>query len=121
MSSIEDDEFRRRKLEEVLEVKSLRRIISAYLNYPEAAEEDFRRYERCFSKLPLSYKELLSHLPLEFQKVRCAGIIEGFSMCGGDFIEVYSDPSQVGGIANVGNQYMSSYWSLGCSCDLLLS
>ena len=35
----EKDEERRRqrKLEEALEVKSLRRIISAYLNYPEAA------------------------------------------------------------------------------------
>lgn len=27
-----------------------------------------------------------------------AGITEGFSMCGGDFVEVYSDPSQIGGI-----------------------
>lgn len=25
-----------------------------------------------------------------------AGITEGFSMCGGDFVEVYNDPSQVG-------------------------
>ena len=25
-----------------------------------------------------------------------AGITEGFSMCGGDFVEVYSHPSQVG-------------------------
>ena len=25
-----------------------------------------------------------------------AGITEGFSMCGGDFVEVYSDPSQFG-------------------------
>ena len=25
-----------------------------------------------------------------------AGITEGFSMCGGDFVEVYGDPSQVG-------------------------
>lgn len=25
-----------------------------------------------------------------------AGITEGFSMCGGDFVEVYSDPSQIG-------------------------
>lgn len=32
-SSIEDEELRRRKLEEALEVKSLRRIISAYLKY----------------------------------------------------------------------------------------
>ena len=27
-----------------------------------------------------------------------AGITEGFSMCGGDFVEVYSDPSHVGRI-----------------------
>ena len=25
-----------------------------------------------------------------------AGITEGFSMCGGEFVEVYSDPNQVG-------------------------
>ncbi|XP_042011447.1 carnosine N-methyltransferase-like [Salvia splendens] len=70
MSSIEDEELRRRKLEEALEVKSLRRIISAYLNYPEAAEEDIKRYERCFRRLPLAHKALLSHLPLKFQKLR---------------------------------------------------
>jgi len=28
-----------------------------------------------------------------------AGITEGFSMCGGDFVEVYSDPSQAGMVA----------------------
>lgn len=33
MSSIGDEELRRRKLEEALEVKSLRRNISAYLKY----------------------------------------------------------------------------------------
>ncbi|PIN11018.1 putative trehalase [Handroanthus impetiginosus] len=70
MSSVEDEELRRRKLEEALEVKSLRRIISAYLNYPEAAEEDIRRYERCFRRLPLAHKALLSHLPLKFQRLR---------------------------------------------------
>ncbi|KAL6287077.1 hypothetical protein ACE6H2_011467 [Prunus campanulata] len=67
----EDDERRRqRKLEEALEVKSLRRIISAYLNYPEAAEEDVRRYERSFKMLPPSHKALLSHYPLKFQRLR---------------------------------------------------
>ncbi|KAK6152937.1 hypothetical protein DH2020_012576 [Rehmannia glutinosa] len=74
MASIEDEELRRRKLEEALEVKSLRRIISAYLNYPEAAEEDIRRYERYFRRLPLAHKALLSHLPLKFQKLRCVDI-----------------------------------------------
>ncbi|CAK9139389.1 unnamed protein product [Ilex paraguariensis] len=35
---------------------------------------------------------MLSSTPLG----NSAGITEGFSMCGGDFVEVYSDPSQVG-------------------------
>ncbi|KAB2073547.1 hypothetical protein ES319_A07G090300v1 [Gossypium barbadense] len=57
MEMEEDEERRRqRKLEEALEVKSLRRIISAYLNYPEAAEEDVRRYEKSFKKLPPAHK-----------------------------------------------------------------
>ncbi|KAL3844800.1 hypothetical protein ACJIZ3_002203 [Penstemon smallii] len=65
-----EEELRRRKLEEALEVKSLRRIISAYLNYPEAAEEDIRRYERCFRRLPPAHKALLSSQPHKFQKLR---------------------------------------------------
>ncbi|KAG8647435.1 hypothetical protein MANES_09G077000v8 [Manihot esculenta] len=68
----EENEERRhqRKMEEVLEVKSLRRIISAYLNYPDAAEEDVKRYERSFKKLPPAHKALLSHYPLKFQRLR---------------------------------------------------
>ncbi|XP_008378352.3 uncharacterized protein [Malus domestica] len=67
----EDDERRRQsKLEEALEIKSLRRIISAYLNYPEASEEDVRRYERSFRMLPPAHKALLSHYPLKFQRLR---------------------------------------------------
>lgn len=67
----EDDERRRqRQLEEALEVKSLRRIISAYLNYPDAAEEDVKRYERSFKKLPPAHKALLSHYPSKIQKLR---------------------------------------------------
>nr|GMC64492.1 carnosine N-methyltransferase isoform X2 [Ipomoea batatas] len=49
---------RRRKLEEALEVKALRRIISAFINYPEASEEDIKRYERSFRKLPQAHKVL---------------------------------------------------------------
>ncbi|XP_057461156.1 uncharacterized protein LOC130751586 [Actinidia eriantha] len=67
----EDEEIlRRRRLEEALEVKSLRRIISAYLNYPDASEDDVKRYEKSFRKLPPAHKALLSHLPLKFQKLR---------------------------------------------------
>ncbi|CAI9112569.1 OLC1v1013038C1 [Oldenlandia corymbosa var. corymbosa] len=69
-NNVDEDELRRMKLEVALEVKSLRRIISAYLNYPEAAEEDVRRNERSFQKLPQAHKELLSHLPSKFQKLR---------------------------------------------------
>ncbi|CAA2998063.1 Hypothetical predicted protein [Olea europaea subsp. europaea] len=36
--------------------------------------------------------------PVSFPDIHpaSAGITEGFSMCGGDFVEVYNDPSQVG-------------------------
>ncbi|KAK4593975.1 hypothetical protein RGQ29_017875 [Quercus rubra] len=67
----EDEERRRqRKAEEALEVKSLRRIVGAYLNYPDAAEEDVKRYERSYKKLPPAHKALLSHYPLKFQRIR---------------------------------------------------
>lgn len=40
-----------------------------------------------------------------------AGITEGFSMCGGDFVEVYSDSSQIGR----GNyEYLQLYFFLIC-------
>ncbi|KAG9129263.1 hypothetical protein Leryth_006474 [Lithospermum erythrorhizon] len=72
MKGIEEDEEElvRKKHEEALEVQSLRRIISAYLNYPEAAEDDVGRYERSFRRLSPSHKALLSHLPLKYQKLR---------------------------------------------------
>ncbi|XP_043690115.1 carnosine N-methyltransferase-like [Telopea speciosissima] len=63
-------ELQHSKLEEALEVKSLRRIISAYLNYSNAAEEDVRRYERSYKKLPPAHKALLSHFPLKCQRLR---------------------------------------------------
>ncbi|CAK9139388.1 unnamed protein product [Ilex paraguariensis] len=52
----EEAELRRRKIEEALEAKSLRRIISAYLNYLEAAEEDVKRFERSFRRIPVAHK-----------------------------------------------------------------
>ncbi|XP_022936053.1 carnosine N-methyltransferase-like isoform X2 [Cucurbita moschata] len=69
---VEEDEerTRQRKLEEALEIKSLRRIVSAYLNYPEASEEDVKRYERSFNRLPPAHKALLSHFPLKFERLR---------------------------------------------------
>ncbi|KEH35166.1 carnosine N-methyltransferase isoform X2 [Medicago truncatula] len=70
MEDAEEEQRRRLKLEEALEIQSLRRIISAYLNYPDAADEDVRRYERSFRKLPPAHKALLSHYPLKFQRLR---------------------------------------------------
>ncbi|KAI9154254.1 hypothetical protein LWI28_023414 [Acer negundo] len=62
----EDEErCRQRRLEEALEVKSLRRIISAYLNYPEAAYEDVKRYEKCSRKLSPAHKEMSIELSLQ--------------------------------------------------------
>ncbi|KAL9319508.1 hypothetical protein ACSQ67_011347 [Phaseolus vulgaris] len=66
----EEEQRRRLKLEEALEIQSLRRIISAYLNYPDAAEEDVRRYERSYRKLPPAHKALLPHYPRKFQRLR---------------------------------------------------
>uniref|UniRef100_A0A2P2ME89 Uncharacterized protein MANES_09G077000 n=1 Tax=Rhizophora mucronata TaxID=61149 RepID=A0A2P2ME89_RHIMU len=66
----EEEGRRKRKLEEALEVKSLRRIISAYLNYPESSEEDVKRNERSIRKLPPAHKALLSHYPSKFQRLR---------------------------------------------------
>ncbi|XP_027343142.1 carnosine N-methyltransferase-like [Abrus precatorius] len=70
MGEAEEKQRRRLELEEALEIQSLRRIISAYLNYPDAAEEDVRRYERSYRKLPPAHKALLSHYPQKFQRLR---------------------------------------------------
>ncbi|KAF5195358.1 Carnosine n-methyltransferase [Thalictrum thalictroides] len=58
------------KLEEALEVKSLRRIISAFLNYSDAAEEDVKRYKRSYRKLSPAHKALLSEYPLKCERLR---------------------------------------------------
>ncbi|KAF2568315.1 hypothetical protein F2Q68_00027821 [Brassica cretica] len=61
---------RQKKLEEALEAKSLRRIMSAYLNYPEAAEEDLKKWERSYRKLSPAHKALVPHYALKFQRLR---------------------------------------------------
>ncbi|KAF6166168.1 hypothetical protein GIB67_023878, partial [Kingdonia uniflora] len=72
MTGEEQEQYQRSfsKIEEALEVKSLRRIISAYLNYEDAAEEDVRRYERSFRRLPNAHKALLSNFPLKCERLR---------------------------------------------------
>ncbi|CAA7049582.1 unnamed protein product [Microthlaspi erraticum] len=70
---VDDEEekiLRQKKLEEALEAKSLRRIISAYLNYPEASDEDLKKWERSFRKLSPAHKALVPHYPLKFQRLR---------------------------------------------------
>lgn len=58
------------KSEEVLEIKALRKIISAYLNYSDAAEAEVRRWERSYARLPPKHKALLAHLPKKYQQLR---------------------------------------------------
>ncbi|CAG7907696.1 unnamed protein product [Brassica rapa] len=67
----EEEKIRRqKKLEEALEAKSLRRIISAYLNYPEAAEEDLKKWERSYRKLSPAHKALVPHYALKFERLK---------------------------------------------------
>ncbi|EOA27113.1 hypothetical protein CARUB_v10023212mg [Capsella rubella] len=54
----------------VLEAKSLPDIISAYLNYPDAAEEDLKKWETSYQKLSTAHKALLPHYPKKFQSLR---------------------------------------------------
>lgn len=58
------------KSDEELEIQALRRVISAYLDYPQAAEEDIRRWERSYSKLSPAHKALLPHLPKKYEDLR---------------------------------------------------
>ncbi|KAL9244283.1 hypothetical protein vseg_018078 [Gypsophila vaccaria] len=67
---LSEEQIRKKKMEEALEVKSLRRIITAFLNYPDAAEDDVKRYERSFRNLPPAHKSLLSHLPSKYRSLR---------------------------------------------------
>ncbi|XP_031489285.1 uncharacterized protein LOC116256886 isoform X2 [Nymphaea colorata] len=66
------------KLEEALEIQSLRRIISAFLNYPAAARQDVKKYERSFEKLSPKHKALLPNYLLKCQKLRWCISINSF-------------------------------------------
>lgn len=58
------------KSEEVLEIKALRKIMSAYHNYSDAAEADVRRWEKSYARLLPKHKALLAHLPKKYQQLR---------------------------------------------------
>ncbi|KAK9155307.1 hypothetical protein Sjap_002787 [Stephania japonica] len=55
-----------------------RPILVIFASYSDAAEEDVKRYERSFSKLPPSHKVLLSHLPSKFQRLRRCIAVNSF-------------------------------------------
>ncbi|KMZ63390.1 hypothetical protein ZOSMA_40G00180 [Zostera marina] len=76
------DHYRHTKEEEdLLELKSLRRIIDAYVNYSDAAEKDVRNYERSYEMLSSNHKAILSHLPLKYQRLRqCISVNSSFIM-----------------------------------------
>ncbi|KAL1221216.1 hypothetical protein V5N11_011018 [Cardamine amara subsp. amara] len=59
-----------KKPEEALEAKSLPGIISAYLNYPEAAEENLKKWDRSYQKLSPAHKALVPHFPMKLQRLR---------------------------------------------------
>ncbi|XP_078437503.1 uncharacterized protein LOC144708078 [Wolffia australiana] len=76
--------------EEIMEIRSLRRIISAYLNYSDAALADVKRYERSFKKLSSSHKALLPHLPSKYQSLRrCISINANFIL---NMIQAFDPP-----------------------------
>ncbi|KAL3637859.1 hypothetical protein CASFOL_018307 [Castilleja foliolosa] len=54
------------------------------------------RYIHGYIVIVIRFQIMISFVLFRFQIFIQQGITEGFSMCGGDFVEVYSDPSQVG-------------------------
>ncbi|KAG7568669.1 hypothetical protein ISN45_Aa04g014700 [Arabidopsis thaliana x Arabidopsis arenosa] len=68
----EEEKIRRQKKpeEEVLEAKCLPGIISAYLNYPKATEENLKKCERSYQKLSPAHKALVTHFPTKLQRLR---------------------------------------------------
>ncbi|CAL9235218.1 unnamed protein product [Arabidopsis halleri] len=68
----EEENISRQKkpAEEALEAKCLPGIISAYLNYPKAAEENLKKCERSYQKLSPAHKALVTHFPTKLQRLR---------------------------------------------------
>lgn len=124
---VEDDEerlLRQKKLEEALEIKSLRRIISAYLNYPDAADEDIKRYERSYRKLPPNHKALLSNYPLKIQNLRRCISINSFFIF--NMLQVFEPPLDMSHdidifehshMENATNKRLFSGEGNGCFCQ----
>ncbi|CAI5519363.1 unnamed protein product, partial [Closterium sp. Naga37s-1] len=58
------------KLDTEEEMKSLSRVIAAYMNYPFAADWTVQRWERAYARLPPRQQALLSHLPAKYASIR---------------------------------------------------
>ncbi|XP_040363076.1 carnosine N-methyltransferase-like [Rosa chinensis] len=56
------------------------------------------QYIRGSTEIVIRFQMMTKLRPVSIPDIHpaSAGITEGFSMCGGDFVEVYNDPSQVG-------------------------
>ncbi|URE20639.1 N2227-like protein [Musa troglodytarum] len=96
------------KLEEALEIKSLRRIISAYLKVKRNVTNVINLFLRSliayFHIVPKTDSDQLRSVSFPDIHPSSAGITEGFSMCAGDFVEVYNDESQ------------EAYWDAVVTC-----
>ncbi|CAK9870452.1 unnamed protein product [Sphagnum jensenii] len=82
------------KIDEVMEIKALRRVISAYLNYTAAAEEDIKRWERSFTKLSSSHKALLRHLPKKHEELRRCVRVNSFFII--NMLQAFDPPFDMG-------------------------
>lgn len=81
---------RAKEEQDLLEIKSLHRIINAYLNYSDAAEKDVRSYERSYGMLSPNHKAILSHLPHKYQRLRqCISVNSNFI---GNMLQAFHPP-----------------------------
>lgn len=82
------------KIDEVMEIKALRRVISAYLNYTAAADEDIKRWERSFTRLSSSHKALLHHLPKKHEELRRCVRVNSFFII--NMLQAFDPPFDMG-------------------------
>ncbi|GBG79387.1 hypothetical protein CBR_g29536 [Chara braunii] len=75
-------EYTPSKIDQVEEMKSLERVLNAYLYYPYSMELNVQRWERSFNKLKPDQKALLPELPDKFRCLRrCIATNAHFISC----------------------------------------
>ncbi|WOH07052.1 hypothetical protein DCAR_0626481 [Daucus carota subsp. sativus] len=126
MSKSDEEAELRRKQEEALEVKSLRQIISTYLNYRKAADEGVKRYERSFRRLEPSHKALLSHLPLKYRSLRRCIAKNSYFIY--EMLKAFQPPIDLSKDLDIGEQDSqntseteNSSWGSASGCDEAIS